>query len=275
MDVREYGALGPTVILLHGGPGAPGYLAPLARVLSDAFRVLEPMQRRSGGPPLTVARHVEDLRGLVASTCTTAPLLVGHSWGAMLALAFGAAHPGIAAAFVLVGCGTFDPAARARFEAAVDGRLTSDLRLALARAEAIRDPDERLERVGELFAQVSAFDRRQASSESLRCDARGYRETWDDMVRLQAEGVYPSAFSVIHAPVLMLHGCHDPHPGTMIRDSLQTALPHLEYREFDRCGHEPWRERAAGDEFLAVLRAWLAAHAPPVPARTCDTPATS
>ena len=48
MRIREYGSAGPMVVLLHGGPGAPGYMAPVARELADSFRVLEPLQRGSG-----------------------------------------------------------------------------------------------------------------------------------------------------------------------------------------------------------------------------------
>jgi hypothetical protein len=28
----------------------------------------------------------------------------------------------------------------------------------------------------------------------------------------------------------------------LIRDGLQQFIPHLEYTEFDRCGHAPWIE---------------------------------
>ena len=53
------------LLLLHGGPGAPGYMAPVARELSDAFRIIEPLQRGSGEEPLTVARHIADLHDLI------------------------------------------------------------------------------------------------------------------------------------------------------------------------------------------------------------------
>ena len=69
IQVREYGTSGPMVLVLHGGPGAPGGMAPLARRLADSVRVLEPLQRGSGGEPLTVARHVADLHELVESRC--------------------------------------------------------------------------------------------------------------------------------------------------------------------------------------------------------------
>jgi pimeloyl-ACP methyl ester carboxylesterase len=82
-------------------------------------------------------------------------------------------------------------------------------------------------------------------------------ETWDDMVRLQSEGVYPAAFAAVKSPALMLHGAEDPHPGRMIRASLQPYMPQLEYRERARCGHYPWLEKATRDEFFSVLRNWL------------------
>lgn len=72
-----------------------------------------------------------------------------------------------------------------------------------------------------------------------------------------AAGAYPAAFAAIVSPVLMLHGTYDPHPGAMIRDSLLPYLPQIEYREWERCGHSPWRERHARDEFLTVLKRWL------------------
>jgi pimeloyl-ACP methyl ester carboxylesterase len=80
------------------------------------------------------------------------------------------------------------------------------------------------------------------------------------MLRLQAEGVYPAAFAAIRSPVLMLHGDADPHPGDMIRVSLAPYLPQLEYRRLERCGHYPWLERVAREEFRTTLHAWLAKH---------------
>jgi pimeloyl-ACP methyl ester carboxylesterase len=260
MQVREYGNSGPSVVVLHGGPGAPGYMAPVARGLADAFCVFEPFQRGSGDEPLTVARHVADLHEWVASCCGGArPALVGHSWGAMLALAYAAAHPGCAAALVLVGCGTFDLAARDRLRAIREERMDDDLRRRIARLpEEFPDPDERLRVIGELTQSLDSYDLVSTEGEMQACDARAHHETWQDMVRLQAEGVYPAAFAAIEAPVLMLHGAVDPHPGRMIRASLEPHLLQLEYVEWERCGHYPWLERAVREEFFAVLRSWLA-----------------
>ena len=260
IPVRAYGSFGPPVIVLHGGPGAPGMMAPVARGLADSFRVLEPFQRDSGPGPLTVALHVADLHGVVESLGPGArPALVGSSWGAMLALAYASAHPGSAGPLVLVGCGTFDRAARSRFQALVEERTGAALRARLAALEEeIPDPDARLRATGDALLPLYAVDPVTEDLEAASVSARANRETWQDMIRLQAAGVYPAALAAIRSPVLMLHGAFDPHPGAMIRDSLRPFLPGLEYVEWDRCGHYPWIERAVREEFFAVLRGWLA-----------------
>jgi len=92
-------------------------------------------------------------------------------------------------------------------------------------------------------------------------DKRAHQETWNDMLKLQEDGVYPAAFAKIRLPVLMLHGQYDPHPGRMIYDCLKAYLPQLEYHELQNCGHSPWREKSARQEFFSVLLSWLLSHA--------------
>jgi len=234
-------------------------MAPVARGLADAFRVLEPWQRGRDREPLTVARHVADLHEVVESRRPDArPALVGHSWGAMLALAYAAAHPGHVASLVLIGCGSFDRAARDRMRAIREERMDAALRQRLERLPAeCPDPDQRLRMMGDLLLPLSSYELVTTDQELEACDARANHETWEDMIRLQEEGVYPAAFAAIDAPVLMLHGAVDPHPGPMIRSSLVPHLPQLEYREWERCGHYPWLEKAVREEFFIVLREWL------------------
>jgi pimeloyl-ACP methyl ester carboxylesterase len=251
------------VVVLHGGPAAVGSAAPLARGLAAAFRVLEPWQRGSSGEPLTVARHIADLHGLVESRCADArPALVGESWGAMLALAYAAAHPTSVGPLVLVGCGTFDPVARARMWVTLEERMGNKLRHRLDHlAEEFPDPGDQLTKRLELtrglytYAPIAVVQEEGAGEPF---DVRAHTETWADMVRLQEAGVYPAAFAAITSPVLMLHGTYDPHPGPMIRASLAPYLPQLEYRGWERCGHWPWSEKYVHDEFFAVLYEWLA-----------------
>ena len=191
----------------------------------------------------------------------TRPALVGSSWGAMLALAYGAAHPDRVGPIVCIGCGTFDRLARDRMRAILEERMDEGLRRRLeCLPEEINDPNERLETMGNLLLPLYSYDLATTDMEIESCDARAHHETWEDMLRLQAEGVYPAAFESMDVPVLMLHGAVDPHPGPMIRASLEPYLPQLEYREWERCGHYPWLEKAVRDEFFSVLGEWLSRH---------------
>jgi len=258
---RTYGSSGPVVVLVHGGPGAPGGLAPVCRELADQYRVCEPLQRLSGAEPLTVARHVADLRDTLAESCPGgSAALVGHSWGAMLALACAAEHAHVASSLVLVGCGTFDAASRTLLQSAIERRLTPAVRARLRELPmSISDPDVRLCVTGRLLEDAYSYDLEPHVDETEYHDSRGHRESWQDMLRLQREEVYPARFARIEIPVLMVHGVQDPHPGREICASLRTVIPHLEYVELQRCGHYPWWERQAKQEFFRILRDWLGA----------------
>jgi pimeloyl-ACP methyl ester carboxylesterase len=268
IDVRGHGSGGATVVLLHGGPGAPGSVGDLADLLSDEVPVLEPLQRRSGPVALSVAQHVADLAAVAPPVAT----LVGWSWGAMLALSYASRHPDRVRAIALIGCGTYDEVTRAAYRRAMNERLGETGRRETARIarqiELETDPAERdalLSEMGALAARAQSRDLLHvdgaADGRELPPDARGHEETWADVLRLQVTGTEPAAFAAIRVPVAMFHGDDDPHPGPATRDLLRGCMPQLEYDSFERCGHEPWRERAARDPFLGALRAWLRAHA--------------
>jgi pimeloyl-ACP methyl ester carboxylesterase len=217
LKVREYGDAGkPPVFVLHGGPGAAGHMAPAARGLADVYRVLEPFQRRAGGEPLTVARHIADQHEVCQHYAPDRrPALLGASWGAMLALAYAAAHPDTAGPLILVGCGTFDPAARAEFRRIIAERTTDEIRARLEQAARLSG-NEGLRAMAKALTPIYSYDPLDLPEEEMEIDAKGHDETWNDMLRLQAEGVYPAAFAAIKVPVLMVHGAFDPHPGRLI-----------------------------------------------------------
>jgi len=245
------------VVLLHGGPGAIGGMGQLARELSDDFHVLAPKQRRAGGKPLTVARHVADL----AQVAPPDARIVGWSWGAMLALSFATRHPERVRSLALVGCGTYDENSRASYHRAVDARLgpAGRRRVEELRRQMAGDPasaDRTMAELGLLLTSAQSVELIEPP-EPVECDARAHDETWLDALRLQREGVEPAAFAAIRVPVLMLHGDSDPHPGPLMHDQLRRHLPQLEYLELPRCGHLPWLERHAREPFLRALREWL------------------
>jgi pimeloyl-ACP methyl ester carboxylesterase len=248
------------VIVLHGGPGAPGSAEELAVGLSDMFRVVEPWQRGSGGlDPLTVATHIADLHEIVLNVRDDpSPALVGESWGAMLALAYAAEYPHDTGPIVLVGCGTFDKQAQAHVVKTREDRIAQYLAKHPEYVEDLNlDLNERIMKwhdMTDTYKAISSTPRNQ----DLQIDVKAHTETWNDMLRCQENGKFPESFFRILSPVMMLHGSYDPHPGKMIRDSLKKYIPQLEYREFERCGHQPSIEQFAREEFFSEMHDWLA-----------------
>lgn len=262
ISVREWGTGAESVIVLHGGPAAVGDLEPLARELGKQWHVLEPFQRGSGERPLTVATHVQDLNDLIRDRREShRPILIGHSWGAMLALAYAAEHPETPAALVLIGCGTFSVAARKEFEARLDARLGPTDRETFAfLGQTEPNADRRLAAQGRIMMRAYGYDIEDVSNGPATIDAVAHEQTWTDMKRLQSDGTYPAAFAGIGVPVLMLHGDVDPHPGRLIMENLREYIPHLQYRELSKCGHSPWLERQARESFFKELYSWVSAH---------------
>lgn len=261
IHTRRYGDRGPAVVIVHGGPAAPGAVAPLGRALAATFRVFEPFQRGSSDVPLTVAQHVADMHDVIETHLPDErPAIVGHSWGAMLTLAYAAEHPGRASSLALVGCGTFSTAARSRMKDTIAER-SEDPEIAEKMASIERDiddPNERMAAYGKLMGELYAYELLPSKGpDEVNGDALAHEETWADALRQQEEGAHPAAFANITEPAIMLHGDHDPHPGRMIFAGLQQIMPQLQYSELPRCGHEPWRERYARDEFYRRLRQWL------------------
>jgi len=261
IEVRRYGDKGHEVVLLHGGPGAQGSMASLAAAMAPTHTVYEPWQRRGGGRrPLSVRQHIDDL----AEVAPERAAYVGWSWGAMLGLSFAAAHPDRVSSLTLVGCGTYGEETRETYSKALRSRLGHDGRMRLedleARLERATDPewrDDLFGQMGELVERASAVEPLGFTAGDTHPDAAGHFETWNDVLRLQHEQIEPRTFTLVELPVLMLHGDEDPHPGTMIRDTLHEYMPHLAYVGFRRCGHVPWLEKHALDAFMATLVEWI------------------
>jgi len=251
IQVRSYGNKGPYVVLLHGGPGAPGEMAPVGRFLSDRFRVLEPLQRLSGDVQLTVDRHVQDLHDVLRCPLRKGPVsLVGFSWGAMLALTYAARYPDDIERLILIGCGTFDRRSREVYQNSMEKRMDANDRHSIDNLVVMLASEEDPVRRNGLFAQfgniythIQSCNPLPVGSEVLVYDEAGFRQTWNDVLSVQDKGVQPAEFEKINARVTMIHGDSDPHPGKLIYESLEPFIRDLRYREIQRCGHIPWIER--------------------------------
>jgi len=105
---------GTPAVLLSGGPGfTVDYMVPVGDFLPTDYRRIFFEQRGTGKsrPPtltpesMTLQVVVEDLEALRLHLKQDRLLLIGHSWGGMLAMAYAAAHPDRVDRLILIGSG--------------------------------------------------------------------------------------------------------------------------------------------------------------------------
>ena len=254
---------GPTIVTLHGGPGAShDYLRPQFDRLATGRTLLYYDQRGGGRSPvarevpLGARAHVEDLEAIVREHVGGPATLLGFSWGGLLSLLFTLANPDLVARLALVAPAPIFPSARAEFDAEFERRQAAPA-IAAARAELSRsglrehDPDAFWRRAFEL--SVAGYFRDPVRARNLtpfRVSARVQHAVWESV---KGADLRPR-LGEIRVPVLVLHGRHDPVP-LAASEELVSRLPDGRLEIFDDSGHALYAEET--EKFVRVLDGFL------------------
>jgi pimeloyl-ACP methyl ester carboxylesterase len=85
-----------------------------------------------------------------------------------------------------------------------------------------------------------------------------FRERQDSLVGYGAGskdyGVKIFQKKAIKCPVIAIHGKKDPHPWRGVKEPLENRLNEFKMYVIDKCGHDPWKEYYAKEEFFAILK---------------------
>ncbi len=103
INIRKYGNPPFSVAVIHGGPGAPGEMAPVARELSSRWGVLEPLQTQA-----SIDGQIEELKTVLEQNANLPVTLIGWSWGSFLSYIFASKYPSYVKKLILVSSGPFD-----------------------------------------------------------------------------------------------------------------------------------------------------------------------
>lgn len=257
-NLRKYGKAPFKVAVIHGGPGAGGEMAPVARELSSAWGILEPIQTAA-----SLEGQVEELRTDLESDGDLPVTLIGFSWGAWLSFIVTAYHPSVAQKLILVGSGPFEEKYVSRLQEARLARLGAAERAEFqSLIKALTDPttsnkDALLARLGTLSAITDAYAPvvdETSSSDSVGSQGDVFQRVWKDAAELRKSGRLLELSQRIKCPVVAIHGDYDPHPVEGVHEPLAAALENFRLILLKNCGHRPWNERLARDEFFMALR---------------------
>jgi pimeloyl-ACP methyl ester carboxylesterase len=261
-NLRIYGKAPYQVAVIHGGPGAPGEMAPVARELSAQYGVLEPLQTMT-----TVEGQVEELATILQEHGELPVTLAGYSWGAMLSYIFTARYPAFVKKLVLVSSGPFEAHYAAGIMETRLSRLSEEERARFDTLnKALDDPANRdrnatFAQLGELDSKADAYEslpHENDAGDIIECDVALFESVWQEAAELRRSGALLELGRNIQCPVVAMHGDYDPHPAEGVATPLSRVIGAFRFILLDRCGHHPWYERYAREPFYAILKQEIA-----------------
>ncbi len=254
-NLRKYGNAPFTVAVIHGGPGATGEMAPVAIELSQDRGVLEPLQTAS-----SIESQVQELRSVLEEQGDIPVTLIGHSWGAWLSLIFAAKYPSFVKKLILIASGPLEEKYALKITETRLSRLTSEERSAVQTLmNAMADPltgdlSEIFARFGELMSKADTYDPLPHENGKMQFRYDIFQNVWNEAEELRRNGELLRIAGQVQCPIVAIHGDYDPHPSDGAEKPMRVVVKDFRFILLTECGHEPWIERSARDQFFDILK---------------------
>jgi pimeloyl-ACP methyl ester carboxylesterase len=257
-NYRYYGKKPYRIAVVHGGPGAPGSVAAIARELSVEWGVLEPLQTKT-----TLEAQIEELYETLSSNGDIPVILIGHSWGAWLSYLLTVRHPEVVSKLILVGSGPF----KAEYVKILDeirtGRMSNEEKaecdsiIEYLYSEEAGSKSQKLARLGEIIDKVDSYEPETIDTDSIDIipvEGDTFQKVWGEAAILRKNGLLLEYGRQIQCSVVAIHGAYDPHPAEGVKVPLSGVIKEFRFFLLEKCGHSPWKERYAREEFYHILR---------------------
>ena len=264
MYAREIGQ-GTAIIVLHGGPDFDhSYLVPDLDRLSDSFRLIYYDQRGRGRSAdgvkpedVTLASDIADLEKVRQYYHLDSVVLLGHSWGAVLALEYALRYPGRVSHMILMNPA---PASEADYKQLRNEWLEKraadmERRKAIAATAAYQEGDPeavtayyrthfkpalaRSADYEKLITRMQASFIQQGKAGIIKAravESRLMTETW----ALSGYDLLPK-LKTVSIPTLVIYGDHDFIPAATA-EHITEAIPNARMVTLKDCGHFSYLE---------------------------------
>jgi pimeloyl-ACP methyl ester carboxylesterase len=254
-NIRKYGNAPFNIAVIHGGPGAPGEMAPVAKELSKTLGVLEPLQTKS-----SLKEQLQELEIVLKENGSLPMTLIGFSWGAWLSFLYAARNSSFVKKLILVSSGAFEERYALDIMRTRLSRLTGEERMTIdSLSEILNDPDRQdknkiFAQLGELISKADSYDPLPYKSDVIEYQYDIFKNVWNEAEDLRRSGKLVAFGRQIRCPVVAIHGDYDPHSAEGVKIPLSSVIKNFRFILLKDCGHRPWIERAAKDAFYTILK---------------------
>jgi pimeloyl-ACP methyl ester carboxylesterase len=253
-NYRIYGKGQIETAVLHGGPGAAGSVAAVAKRLSGHRAVIEPLQTKD-----SIAGQVNELKNVIQSHCSTPVNLIGHSWGAWLACIFAANHPLLVKKTILVASASFDDKYADQINKTRAARLTDRQKkeleslIGLLEQKGVKNKSIYLAAISSIFLKTDSYALALGPKEKVLIRYAIFKNVWAEAEKMRRSKELIATLKKISCSVIVIHGDYDPHPFAGVKEPLDAVLKDVHYILLSKCGHYPWLEKNTEDLFFEIL----------------------
>jgi proline iminopeptidase len=263
---------GKPIIFLSGGPGIDvesleeaGKLFPVAyeRVFLEQRGTGRSRPQRLDASNMSLHLAVEDLEALRKQLGLEHMVLVGHSWGGMLAMAYAASHPELVGGLILIGAGGPTREYVQWFGDNIEVRLHSEDREMAAywdnAAKHGVDPNKAALESLKAILPAFFFDRAKALAFAAAHKEGSLHADTNSLMMADVQKHYDlrDGLARVSCPALIVQGHQDPI-GDKTAEDIHILLRGSVIRYINRCGHFPWIEQP--EQFKRAVEEFLAAH---------------
>jgi len=254
INPRIYGKSPYRIAVIHGGPGAAGEMAPVAKELSLKFGVVEPLQTKN-----SIEDQITELWHLLSQYSSPPLTLIGYSWGAWLSILFTVKYPEFVNSLVLVSSGPFieqytSLLHKKRFErlnSSQKREFSQSLQILSSKNE--NQKNKALKRLGELTEITDLYERiNDVPKNEVFFSGLIFKSVSNEASNLRRSGKLLELTKNLQCKVCAIHGDYDPHPAAGVK-ILADYIKDFEFILLQQCGHTPWKEKRAKQRFYKLL----------------------
>lgn len=238
------------LLLLPGGPGISGYMDTLP--IEGSYRMEEIVPSE-----LTITREIEK----ISKECDGNTVLVGHSFGTVLAILTASTYPELVKGIVLVGLAPLSLESLKNFMQTVNDRLGPDL---LENFNALHEQfhtqnsqEAGLQIVKLLTEHAYTLPQKATYNKVLypkRADGLLHMALTTSYASfLSNDEYFPEFLKKIKCPIILHQGIYDPNPSLKAFKSIAIHVNSPMVLTEHIGGHIPWIEESSADNFRVQL----------------------
>lgn len=255
-NYKQYGKYPFLVVVVHGGPGAPGEMKPVAEELSKTFGVIEPFQTKN-----SIDGQIEELKKVIEENATSPVCLIGWSWGAWLSYLLTAQYQNLVNKLILVSSGPFKTSyAQGIMRTRLERLSTQEQRRVKEIIQLLQKGKSNnviFNEFGGLMDKADSYNPlpHKNDDDIGKSDLQSeiYEKVWSEADALRESGKLLESGKKISCPVVAIQGDYDPYPSEGVEKPLSTVIKNFRFYSLAHCGHHPWLEKEAKNKFYEIL----------------------